>query len=758
MKTLFSKGILASAISLALAGTAIAQEANKEDSNEQKAANKPEVIVVSGTPGGAGIRKIDASFAVTNIDAADIDKISPKSTADLLKAIPGVWVESSGGESGANVWVRGFPGGGDAPFLTIALEGSPVYPPSTLSFLENSQLFRIDETIQMVEGLRGGPNPIVSNGQPGLTTNFRLKRGSETTEAMAKYSVSDYGLNRLDLVMSGELADDLYYMVGGYIKSSEGIREAGFNSEEGHQITVNITKTFDKGELNLYTRQTDDHGMWYLPTPLNIAGIDAGYTQIGPLNRQATIAYGPDNGTTEAFDFGNGRGWDGHISGGSVKLELPNDWRLIDRFNLTQGNANTFGFVPEGAATTVGAVADNGSTATGAVTGQQYDANTPVQQIGRWVVLKDIQSFTNDLAVSKRFDLFDVSFGLYTASTKAEDWWSIGNQAYYVLQPGGEKLTGIQCNDSVASCSWNYDISSVGDAQTTAFYTTTSIYATDNLTIDAGLRRENHEVNYTVDEGLDGTINKPVTYDESKTSWTLGANYALNDFSGVFVRTNRGYKMPYFDDFRDNYGAYTAGNPLIKEVTQGEFGYKFINDSIRFFATAFTNEVKGDTFVRRPGAPAEILTNEAYGIELDGRYDHRSGFSLALNATIQETEITDSPSNEGNEAQRQPGWQLRVTPSYAFDLADMPASVYGTLTAVDDRFGNNANTVVLEGYEKIDLGFMVEPTSSLRLQLAVDNLTDELGVTEGDPRSPEAPNGRYIMPRSIKLSLSYQFM
>ncbi len=761
MKTMFSKGLLATAVSVALAGTATAQDtsSNQTDNGSNNQAEKPEVIVVSGTPGGAGIRKIDASFAVTNIDSVDIDKISPKSTADLLKAIPGVWVESSGGESGANVWVRGFPGGGDAPFLTIALEGSPVYPPSTLSFLENSQIFRIDETIEMVEGLRGGPNPIVSNGQPGLTTNFRLKRGSDMTEAVAKYSVSDYGLNRLDLVMSGELADDLYYMVGGYVKSSEGIREAGFNSEEGNQFTLNLTKKFDKGELNVYTRQTDDHGTWYLPTPLNIDGIDASYTQIGPLNRQANISYGPDNGTTEMFDFGNGRGWDGHISGGSLKLELPSGWRLIDRFNLTKGEANTYGLVPAGGATTVAAVADNGATATGTVTGNEYAGDTAVQQIGRWVVLKDIQSFTNDLAISKRFDLFDVSFGLYTANTKADDWWSIGNEAYYVLQPGGEMLSGIACNDDpTVSCGFDYDISSVGDADTTAYYATGSWFATDDLTIDAGLRRENHQVNYTVDEGLDGSINKPVEYDEDKTSWTVGANYALNDFSGVFIRANRGYKMPYFDDFRDNYGAYSDGNPLIKEVTQGEFGYKFMNDDIRFFATAFTNEVKGDTFVRRPGVPAEILTNEAYGIELDGRYDHRSGFSLALNATIQETEITESPTNEGNEAQRQPGWQLRVTPSYAFDLADMPSSVYATLTAVDDRYGNNENTVVLEGYEKIDFGLMVEPTDALRLQLAVDNLTDELGVTEGDPRNPDAPNGRYIMPRSIKLSLSYQFM
>ncbi|MEC8377102.1 MAG: TonB-dependent receptor [Pseudomonadota bacterium] len=751
MKTLFTKGMLASAVAVALAQPTMAQEESKQPTSDNT-----EVIIVSGTPGGAGIRKIDASFAVTNIDAGDIGRLAPKSTADLFKAIPGVWVESSGGESGANVFVRGFPGGGDAPFLTIAMDGSPIYPAPTLSFLENSQLFRIDETIQMVEGLRGGPNPVVSNGQPGLTTNFRLKRGSDTTEALAKYTVSDYGLNRVDVVASGALDDDLYYMVGGYIKSSQGIRDAGFNSEQGNQFTINITKVFDNGELNLYTRQTDDRGTWYLPTPLNVEGIDANYTQIGPLNRQATITYGADN-VTESFDFGDGRGWDGHVSGGSLKLDLADGWALIDRFNITKGAANTFGLMPNGSAVTVGDVADNGESATGAVTGTVYDADTPIQQIGRWVVLKDIESFTNDLAVSKSWDSIDASFGIYSATTKAEDWWSLGNHAYHVLVPGGEALNGIECNNSAEGCGWNYDINSVGDASTMAFYAISTWYYNADLSIDAGIRRENHEVNYTVDEGLDGVITKAVQYDETKTSWTLGANYALTDNSGVFMRMNRGYKMPYFDDFRDNFGAFSAGNDLIQEVTQGELGDKFMNEETQFFATAFTNEVKGDTFVRRPGAPAEILTNEAYGVELDGRYSHDSGFSLSVNATIQETEITASATNEGNEAQRQPGWQVRVTPSYGFEIGDMFATVYGTLSAVDDRFGNNENTVVLDGYEKVDVGFTVEPTESLRIQFSVDNLTDEQGITEGDPRNPDSPNGRYIMPRSMQLSATYMF-
>ena len=87
----------------------------------------------------------------------------------------------------------------------------------------------------------------------------------------------------------------------------------------------------------------------------------------------------------------------------------------------------------------------------------------------------------------------------------------------------------------------------------------------------------------------------------------------------------------------------------------------------------------------------------------------------------------------------------------------MFASLYATLTAVDDRFGDNGNSVVLEGYRKIDLGVLLQATDELGIQLAINNATDEDGITEGDPRDPTAPNGRYILPRSIDLSVKYEF-
>ena len=757
-KQFFRAALLSLAIVMAAAG-AYAEETNKKVLLEEQ--------VVTGTAGGSEVRKLDASFAITNVTDEDIIKFSPKSTADLLKTIPGVWAESSGGVSGANVFVRGFPSGGDAPFYTLQVEGAPIFPPATLSFLENTTLFRIDETIERVEGLRGGPQSVQDNGQPGLTTNFLLKEGSEETEGLVKYSTSDYDLQRFDAVLSGEVSDGLYYMIGGYVSSSPGIRDAGYTSEEGSQFTAKLTKELDNGSISVYHRETDDHGTWYLPAALNVPGVDAGYVQNGTLNRQRVVQFGP-NGEERAVDLADGRGWDGSVTGLTFDIEVSDNWSLSNSLNLTDGNADTVGFVPQGGAVNVGALLadptlDTAAVVTGPltglVTGNAIAASEYIQQFGTWEVRKQIESFTNNLAFSGSFEQFDVTLGYYTATTSVEEFWTLGNHEYYVVGQGGEQVVGIACNDpSVDSCSWNYDIDGSGDATSNALYASATFRATETLSLDVGVRNENYEVQYSVDEGLDGIITKSVDYDETETSYTLGANLAISEDQGVFARFSSGYRFPSFDDFRDNFDAFQGGEDLIREVTQFELGYKASFDNLSAYLTLFGNEVKGDSFTAIPGGPSEVFTNEAYGLEIDARWLHESGFSLVLNGTIQETEISVSTDNEGNEAQRQPGYQFRLSPSYDFELGDgMSGTVYGGISLVDDRFSDNGNTVVLPGYEKFDLGLIVNTSENLSLQVVFDNITDEEGLTEGDPRSVGAPNGRFILPKNVKFSIGYNF-
>ncbi len=725
-----------------------------------------EEIIVTGTAGGAEIRKFDASFAITTMSDSDINEYAPQSTADLLKLVPGVWSESSGGVAGANVFVRGFPGGGDAPFYTLQVNGAPIFPPPTLSFLENTTLFRVDETVLRVEALRGGPNPVFSNGQPGLTTNMILREGSEDTEGLIKYTTSDYDLRRFDAYLSGELADEFYYMIGGYITSSPGIRDAGFNAREGNQVTINLTKDLDNGSINVFHRQTDDHGQWYLPVPLNVPGVDAEFSQIGTLNRQRAIQFGPD-GEQKTVNLGEGRGWDGSMTGGSIVIEIADNWELTERFSYTSGDADTLGLVPNGGAVNVGDLladptVDPGAVVTGpltgAVSGRAITNSDYIQQWGAWEVRKDIEAFTNDISLARDWDRGTATFGFYTANSSADEWWSLGNHKYEVVQQGGEVVSGIECNDdpTVDSCAWNYDIDATGDVTTTAFYAATTVDLSDMLTIDVGVRAESHDMNYTVDEGLDGQVTGAVDYDESEFSWTAAANFALNDSMGVFGRINSGSKMPYFDDYRDNRGAFGGGNNLIQEVDQFEVGFKWVTDNLSLYATGFFTEVDPSFFVALTGQGAVIQTQESRGVEVDAIWETDMGFSVSLNATIQDSEIVSGP-NDGNETARQPGWQLRLTPRYAFDAGTLTGVVYGTLSAVDDRWGEPENVNRLDGYEKLDLGVIVRVNEQFVVQLSADNITDENALTESDPRTLTAPNGRYIMPRTIEFSVGYEF-
>lgn len=752
MKAPYSTLFIAICSALGAHTAAMAQEAVPAEEN-----NEFEKVVVTGVPSGTSQRKVDTSYAITNLSEEDIERLAPKSTADIFKAIPGVSAEASGGVSGANVFVRGFPGTGDAPYLTVQLQGVPVYTPPTISFLENATLFRMDETISFMDALRGGPSSVLSNGQPGLTTNFLLKEGSEETEGLIKYTTSDYDLNRIDGVISGEIADDLYFMAGGYLSRSPGIRDTGFDTEDGKQFTINITKELDNGKFSIFHRMTDDHGVWYLPGALNVeASNNNDYVQLGTRNRQATIQVGP-NGEERQIDLGEGRGFDGSMTGGNLELDLGDGWTLVDKFGYTEGDANTFGLVPEGSAVALSTVADNGSTAFGAISGEEYGPDTAVQQFGRWVVEKQIESFTNDLALTKAFDDWNLTFGYFTSSFSADDQWALGNQAYHVVESGGELLTGIDCNDNQDSCTWNYDINSTGDGSTDAFYVSADFQLTEEIRIDAGLRREDHEIQYSVDEGLDGITDLVIDQEESDTAWTVGVNWQFERNMGVFARASEGSKMPFFDDYRDNRGAFQEGDDLIQDITQYEVGFKMAEQNYSFYATGFFNEVEGSPFVRRPGDPAEINTNEAYGVEIDAAYYADNGFNITLNATVQETELTESPANEGNEVIRQPGWQLRLTPSYDFEVGGMESTAYATIFVVDDRFGDLENNVVLDGYEQVDLGLNLWLTPELELQFNVQNLTDEDALTEGDPRVASAANGRFILPRNATISIAYNF-
>lgn len=714
-----------------------------------------EEIVVLGTPGGAGVNKQDASFAITTLSADTLLKAGPKSTAEVLQLVPGVWAESSGGVAGANIDVRGLPGGGDAPFVTMSINGAPIYGTEMLSFFEQSSIFRVDETIARTEALRGGPNAVFSNGEPGVTMNFNLKKGTDTTEGRLKYTVGDYGLHRVDAVISGPISEDLYYMVGGYISRSEGIRDAEFNSEKGQQITAQITKVFENGELNVWTRITDDHGQWYLPMALN-SGNDLGeFSQLGTATRFRTLQVNA-NGDTETFDFADGRGWDGSVSGINADFDLGNGFTLRNNTSYTKGDADTLGFVPDGSPVQVSALAAGAATTLG---GEVLGADEYVQNYGHWVVKKDLESFTNDISLTKEISGHSITAGFYKAGWSSDDFWSLGNFTPVHNVANGDFLdSNVSCADlqdagSGSGC-WAYGIQSAGDADVDAFYIADSWQVTEALRIDAGFRKEWIDLDYILDAGPgfpDGNRDMAVSINDSDEAYTFAVNYDFHEDLGVFARYSDGFLFPHFDDIRE-------GNLNVNGIEQYEAGVKFSSEYVNVFTTFFYN--KNDSFASNVGSvvDAAAFKTESKGVEVDGLFTYDK-LNVSFIATYQDAEIESSTTaaDIGNRVLRQPKFQMRVAPSYDVEIGDVTATLYGAAQVVGKRYGDNGNTVVLGSYEKFDAGVIVRTGSNLFFQLHGDNLTDSHGITEGDPRNPAAPNGRPILGRSFKFSIGYDF-
>ncbi len=714
-----------------------------------------EEIVVLGTPGGAGVAKQDASFAITTMSEDAIGLAGTKSTAELFTLVPGVWAESSGGVAGANIDVRGLPGGGDAPFVTMSINGAPIYGTEMLSFFEQSSIFRIDETIASAEALRGGPNAVFSNGEPGVTLNFNLKKGGDETEGRVKYTTSDYDLQRVDAVMSGPLGNELYYMVGGYIQSSPGVRDAEFNSEKGKQVTLQLTKVLENGEINAWTRVTDDHGQWYLPMALN-TGNDLGtFSQLGNATRFRTLQVN-GNGDTEDFDFADGRGWDGSVSGLNIDFDLGDGFTVRNNTSYTTGNADTHGLVPDGSPILVSAL---GLASVSTLGGETLSDSDYVQNYGHWVVQKDLESFTNDLSLAKEVGDHQITVGYYKATWSSDDFWTLGNFTPLHNVANGDFLEdSIACTDLQAAGSgsgcWAYGINSAGDASADALYLADSWQVTPDFRFDFGLRQEWIDIDYVLDSGPgypDGTRDMSVNLKDDAFSYTAAVNYDINDDLGVFARYSKGSLFPHFDDVREN-------NLNVNGIKQLEGGVKYSGDQFGLFATAFYN--KNDSFSSVVGSTvgATAFKTRSIGVELDGRYTY-DAFNLAFIATLQDAKITASTtaSDIDNRVLRQPKFQLRINPSYEFEVGDMTATLYGAVQFVGKRYGDNGNTVELAGYEKIDAGLLVNTPSGLFFQVHADNLNNSHGITEGDPRNPAAPNGRPILGRSVKFSIGYDF-
>jgi outer membrane receptor protein involved in Fe transport len=775
-------------------------------------------IVVTGTA-SRGLRRLDAGFSITTVDAETIQRTTPLSTADVLKTVPGTYIESSGGVAGLRVGVRGFPMNGGGQFSTVQLDGTTLLPPNTLGFIESFSLFRVDDTVERIEVLRGGPSPIFSNGQPGITLNFLQKTGKDTPEGSARVTVGAEGLYRFDGFVGGKLGEGWYATVGGFYRVSDGIRDSQFRGDKGGQISGTLTRRFDDGEITIWARRVKDSNIFFSGAPL-LSSAD-GKLSVYPFfdqrkdalagNDTRLLTFETTPGSTPGTidrDYSDGRTINLSQFGGNFEF-TPGDWRIRGSVGYLSGSADTRAIFTSAVPTTLGAyvagrvtainatpaIVAVGGLATGGTarfnsSGAAVDPGQPVILAGFWSIDKHLETFSSDLRVSRDIGSHALTIGTYFATHDIRDLWYQGNNALLAFEPNARRIdvtlsngARITQNGFTGYATNNFRDSFEGT--NLAGFIADEWTISDTLRVDAGVRVEHYKTNGTV--GLASNVNldgNPLTvynnsvsvlngqtrnfeYSKTQVSYTAGANYYLTPRITTFVRLNSGFRFPTFDEV---YGGFRT----VQKIKQYEWGFKTSNRFLDASLTLFRNDFVGQTYSQQivdptTGGIATVIAvagSRTWGAEFEGELRPVDNLAIGFNATAFRARFRDIDAGVANGVQngyrvpRQPSFQARISPAYTIPFDGGDFTLFGAYTHVGARFSDIQNLQKLPSYDTLDLGAAVK-FDQFEIQVTANNLTNTLALTEGNARIIGTTGGSVIarsnFGRSFQATAVYRF-
>jgi outer membrane receptor protein involved in Fe transport len=231
---------------------------------------------------------ITASADITLATRADIERKAPRSTADLLELVPGIFVEGTAGELSNNYSVRGLQGGGQR-FIQLQEDGLPViYQGGGADFF-----FSEDITIDRMEAVKGGTSGILTVNGAGATINFISRKPNfDKPEGVVRLTGYDYGLKRGDFYYSAPIARNLAFNIGGYVQSSPGVRKNSFDYD-GYRLKGMLEYLFDEGGYLRVTGKIGDmKTAYYADQPYayrngKVSGMPGLDTQFGNVGGDA---------------------------------------------------------------------------------------------------------------------------------------------------------------------------------------------------------------------------------------------------------------------------------------------------------------------------------------------------------------------------------------------------------------------------------------------------------------------------------------
>jgi outer membrane receptor protein involved in Fe transport len=429
-------------------------------------------------------------------------------------------------------------------------------------------------------------------------------------------------------------------------------------------------------------------------------------------------------------------------------------------------------------------------------------------------VIVPLREFANDLRVSKQFELggatHDVAFGAYVAdySYNYDRFMATANlelrdqaRRVDVIAVGGNgAIVGKVTDNGILRYGSLFDNATV-EARSTALYVADEWTLSEALRLDLGIRHEEIDLSgavegkKTVDLGVAGTLadNQVITgtgvfqgfartYDQ--TRYTLGLNYQFNDGFGAFLRVTDTGRLPSPSEFQGDVGQAVRTDIRVTPITMLEAGVKLEEFNYSIYATAFQSKFEGVRFTDNVfnNATNSFTTRVGYadtdtvGVELESSAAFGEIFYLNTALTWQKpeyesftftTNVGGQPvvvTYNGNQLIRVPEISSRINPGMKLLggrlRAELDAELYSK------RYADAANSQSLPAYKVFGANVTWKATDQLTVGFHGVNLTNEIGLTEGNPRAGQFVSGdagarfytaRPILGRSYRISAIYRF-
>jgi len=557
-------------------------------------------IVVTAVARGQNV--LDSSVSVSSIDSEALVDLAPRSSAELIRQIPGIRSESSGGDGNANIAVRGLPvASGGAKFLQLQEDGLPILEFGDITFGNADIFLRTDYSVARVEAVRGGSASTFASNSPGGVINFISKTGTREGGSLGLTAGLDYREFRADFDYGGSIDDNTDFHIGGFSHIGDGPRNVGYDGSRGGQIKANITRNFANGYVRVYGKYLNDHSVAYLPNPVFVTGSDADptYTSIANFSINSNSLHSRNFRPITTLDQANqvqtyniDEGMHPKVLAGGFEAEFDvGGFTVTNRFRYADISGAFVSPFPgsvtgaQAAADAIGGPSSSLFYATGPQAGQIV-AN-PASLGGNGLVanivtfntrLNSLDNLTNDLRATTEFDVgggsASLTGGFYYSQQDIDTAWLWTSHLMSVQGDGDAVLLDVRNAAGVPQTqngTVGYSAAFFGNCCRRSYdleYTTKAPFAAlglefGGLSLDGSIRWDFSEAKgrtfgdgpvTTRDINGNGAINRAETlvsvlpttgaalvdYDTDYLSYSVGANYLVSDSFSIFGRYSRG--------------------------------------------------------------------------------------------------------------------------------------------------------------------------------------------------------------------------